>query len=66
MKVLPDIKPLITLTQELNLFHYVKGDTEGIVNYGLSIKGIHFTAIFIENKEEKSSKFLSVLKVVLM
>jgi phosphoesterase RecJ-like protein len=48
------------------LFHYVKGDTEGIVNYGLSIKGIHFTAIFIENKEEKSSKFLSVLKVVLM
>jgi phosphoesterase RecJ-like protein len=43
------------------LFHYVKGDTEGIVNYGLSIKGIHFTAIFIENKEEKSSKFLSVL-----
>jgi phosphoesterase RecJ-like protein len=47
------------------LFHYVKGDTEGIVNYGLA-KGIHFTAIFIENKEEKSSKFLSVLKVVLM
>jgi phosphoesterase RecJ-like protein len=68
MKVLPDHKTsYITLTQEeLNLFHYVKGDTEGIVNYGLSIKGIHFTAIFIENKEEKSSKFLSVLKVVLM
>lgn len=42
-----------TLTQEeLNKFDYVKGDTEGIVNYGLSIKGIVFTAIFIENKEE--------------
>ena len=47
----------ITLTQdELNSFGYVKGDTEGIVNYGLSIKGIVFAAIFIENKEEKIIK----------
>ena len=46
-----------TLTQdELNSFEYAKGDTEGIVNYGLSIKGILFTAIFIENKEEKIIK----------
>jgi phosphoesterase RecJ-like protein len=43
----------ITLTQaELDEFNYVKGDTEGIVNYGLSIKDIVFTAIFIENKDE--------------
>nr|WP_315157511.1 bifunctional oligoribonuclease/PAP phosphatase NrnA [uncultured Flavobacterium sp.] len=47
----------ITLTQaELNEFHFVKGDTEGIVNYGLSIKGIVFSAIFIENQEEKIIK----------
>jgi phosphoesterase RecJ-like protein len=46
-----------TLTQdELNTFNYVKGDTEGIVNYGLSIKDIVFTAIFIENKDEKIIK----------
>ena len=46
-----------TLTQEeLNIFEHVKGDTEGIVNYGLSIKGVVFTAIFIENKEEKIIK----------
>lgn len=46
-----------TLTQEeLDSFQYVKGDTEGIVNYGLSIKDIVFTAIFIENKEEKIIK----------
>jgi phosphoesterase RecJ-like protein len=46
-----------TLTQaELDSFDYVKGDTEGIVNYGLSIKGIIFTAIFIENKDEKIIK----------
>jgi phosphoesterase RecJ-like protein len=46
-----------TLTQEeLDTFEYVKGDTEGIVNYGLTIKGIVFTAIFIENKDEKIIK----------
>lgn len=47
----------ITLTQaELNEFNFVKGDTEGIVNYGLSIKGIIFSAIFIENQGEKIIK----------
>ncbi|AND64811.1 exopolyphosphatase [Flavobacterium covae] len=54
MQIMQDYKTsYITLTQEeLNLFSYQKGDTEGFVNYGLSIKGIDFTAIFIENKEE--------------
>ncbi|TDP01491.1 DHH family phosphoesterase [Flavobacterium sp. 245] len=58
MKVLEEHKTSYTsLTQdELDSFDYVKGDTEGIVNYGLSIKGIVFTAIFIENKEEKIIK----------
>jgi phosphoesterase RecJ-like protein len=43
----------ISLSQEeLNTFKHEKGDTEGIVNYGLSIKGVDFTAIFIENKDE--------------
>lgn len=58
LKVIPEHKTsYITLSQEeLNSFNYVKGDTEGIVNYGLSIKGIQFTAIFIENKDEKIIK----------
>ena len=58
MKVIEERKTsYTTLTQEeLNTFHYVKGDTEGVVNYGLSIKGIHFAAIFIENKEENIIK----------
>lgn len=58
MKVLTAQKTTYTtLTQEeLNSFDYIKGDTEGIVNYGLSIKGIVFTAIFIENKEEQIIK----------
>lgn len=43
----------ISLSQEeLNTLNYKKGDTEGIVNYGLSIKGIIFAAFFTENKEE--------------
>lgn len=58
MKVLTEHQTTYTtLTQdELDSFNYIKGDTEGIVNYGLSIKGIVFTAIFIENREEKIIK----------
>ena len=54
MKLMPEYQTTyITLSQEeLDHFNYVKGDTEGIVNYGLTIDGIDFTAIFIENKEE--------------
>lgn len=58
MKVFEEHKAsYTTLTQaELDAFNYIKGDTEGIVNYGLSIKGINLTAIFIENKDEKIIK----------
>lgn len=54
MVVLPEYKTAyITLSQEeLDSANSQKGDTEGIVNYGLTIKGIDFAAIFIENKEE--------------
>ena len=54
LKILPQHQTAYTfLTQEdLNEFNFQKGDTEGIVNYGLSIKGIDLAAIFIENKEE--------------
>ena len=58
MKVLPEYKTAyITLSQnELDEFCYTKGDTEGTVNYGLTIKGIEFAAIFIENKAENIIK----------
>ncbi len=43
----------ISLSQEeLNTFNFKKGDTEGIVNYALSVKNIRFAAIFIEHKQE--------------
>lgn len=34
--------------QELQSFEYKKGDTEGVVNYALSIKEIVFSAFFVE------------------
>ncbi|MCP4978136.1 MAG: bifunctional oligoribonuclease/PAP phosphatase NrnA [Maribacter sp.] len=43
----------ITLSQEeLDAYEFQKGDTEGFVNYGLTLSGICFAVIFIENKEE--------------
>lgn len=54
LKVLPEYRTAyITLSQEeLNAANFRKGDTEGFVNYGLSIKNIIFAAIFIEHKQE--------------
>ena len=37
---------------ELTEFNFKKGDTEGFVNYGLSLTGIKLAAIFIEHKAE--------------
>ncbi len=43
----------ITLSQEeLDNNDFKKGDTEGFVNYGLTLDEIVFAIIFIENKEE--------------
>lgn len=43
----------ITLSQEeLDDNGFKKGDTEGIVNYGLTLDNIIFAVIFIENKDE--------------
>ncbi|PKV50097.1 phosphoesterase RecJ-like protein [Aquimarina sp. MAR_2010_214] len=58
LRVLPEYKTaFITLSQkELDQHSFKKGDTEGFVNFGLSIKGIKFAAIFIENKGEEIIK----------
>ncbi|RFN57705.1 DHH family phosphoesterase [Marixanthomonas ophiurae] len=47
----------ITLSQkELDKHNFKKGDTEGFVNYALSIKGVKFAIIFIENKQDNIIK----------
>ncbi|MBO0322104.1 bifunctional oligoribonuclease/PAP phosphatase NrnA [Muricauda sp. CAU 1633] len=54
MVILPEYSTAyITLTQEeLDQHDFKKGDTEGFVNYGLTLEGIIFALIFIENKDE--------------
>ncbi len=58
LQILPSYKTAyITLTdEEKKRFDFQKGDTEGVVNYALSLKGITFAAIFIEDKEQKIIK----------
>ena len=43
----------IALSQsDLKKYHYQKGDTEGFVNYGLSLKEADFAVMFLENENE--------------
>ncbi len=54
MVILPEYSTAyITLSQEeLDRHQFKKGDTEGFVNYGLTLAGIRLAVIFIENKDE--------------
>ena len=54
LRVLPEYRTAyITLSEEeLQANNFKKGDTEGFVNFGLSVKGIIFAVIFIENKDD--------------
>lgn len=45
--------------QDLIKYGIVTGDTEGLVNYPLSIKGIKLAAIIIDRGEERKSSFRS-------
>ena len=58
MEIIPEFHTaIIHLSQaELDQYNYKKGDTEGLVNYGLSIDGVEFAVIFIENAAEKMVK----------
>ncbi len=61
MEVFPEYNTgIIWLTREdLNKFNYEVGDTEGFVNYPLSIKGIRFSALFIEKENHIRISFRS-------
>ena len=45
---------------DLKRFKYKKGDTEGLVNYALSIKNVNFASIIIEEKELIKFSFRSI------
>lgn len=61
MVVLPQYHTAyISLTEEeLKRFNHRKGDTEGFVNIPFSVKGIRFTALFIEKKDRIKVSFRS-------
>lgn len=51
---------LITIPQaDLIKFNVKTGDTEGLVNYALSIKGIRLAVVIIDRGEERKSSFRS-------
>jgi bifunctional oligoribonuclease and PAP phosphatase NrnA len=61
MEVFPEYRTgLIWLTrQDLFRYNFAVGDTEGFVNYPLSIRGIRFSALFIEKKDHVRISFRS-------
>ena len=61
MKVFPELNAAyISLSQkELSRFNFQKGDTEGLVNYPLSIDGIKFAALITEKENDISISFRS-------
>lgn len=58
LQIFPEYKTaFIILTEaEKKKFDFQKGDSEGVVNYALSLKKIIFAAIFIEDTEQKTIK----------
>lgn len=61
MKVFPEYHAAyISLSrEELERYHFEPGDTEGFVNYPLSISDVIFTALFIENEDLVKISFRS-------
>jgi len=59
LKVIPELNTAyISLSaDEQNEFNAKKGDTEGVVNYALSLQGIKLAAIF---KEDQNSKLIKI------
>ncbi|MES2795274.1 MAG: bifunctional oligoribonuclease/PAP phosphatase NrnA [Bacteroidota bacterium] len=65
LKVLPEYNlAYFTVTnEELKRFNSQTGDTEGIVNYALTIKGIAMAAIIVERPEAIKMSFRSIESV---
>ncbi len=61
LKILPEYATAyIYLSQEdLQNCHYQIGDTEGFVNYGLTMRKIHLAAIFVQRKNKIRVSFRS-------
>lgn len=61
LQILPEYNTaLITISaDELKRYHIITGDTEGLVNYGLAIKGILFSVLIIDRTVARKMSFRS-------
>ena len=61
MEVFPELRTgLISLSMEdMKTYHFEPGDSEGFVNYPLSIRGICFSAFFVEKEDYVRVSFRS-------
>jgi len=61
MRVFPEYgAALMTITlKDKQIYNFSSGDSEGIVNYPLSVKGINFCALFTENEDMVKVSFRS-------
>lgn len=61
MQVFPEYRTaFISISlEEQDRFNFTTGDSEGFVNYPLSIKGVCFTALFVERKDKVKISFRS-------
>lgn len=62
LQVLPEYKTayIVLSADELKRFSSQTGDTEGLVNYGLSIKGIKLSVLISDRKESIKLSFRSL------
>ena len=61
MTVLPEFKTAVMAIPKTDIYKFElkTGDTEGLVNYLLSIEGVKFAAILIDREEERKWSFRS-------
>jgi phosphoesterase RecJ-like protein len=61
LNLLEDLKTayMFLKRNDLEKFDYQKGDSEGIVNYGLSLNNVIFSVIFIEDINDKNNVKIS-------
>jgi phosphoesterase RecJ-like protein len=61
MQLMPEYRTAVLSLSQSQLLenNYRKGDTEGFVNYGLSMSGFVFSAIFIEHEDRVKVSFRS-------
>jgi bifunctional oligoribonuclease and PAP phosphatase NrnA len=59
--VLPEYNTayMIVTAEELKRYNSITGDTEGLVNYGLAIKGINFSVLIIDRTVARKMSFRS-------